>query len=78
MSEYEVYKGLNDRKVYVAVPAEIDPKEAIGIANKHLKLNKLCINVEAGYTRGNDLFLGYPDDNDKKATPVWVVSKKAR
>lgn len=75
--EYLVFQGIEDkRKVYVAVPADETPDEAIRIANDKFRLNKLCLKVEAGYIHGKDLFLGFCDI--KKSIPVWVVTKKAR
>ena len=75
---YDVYQGIEDkRRIYVALSAEVYPDDAIFIANQHFKVNKLCLQIEAGYTKGKDLYIGYPS-KDEKAKPVWVVSKKAR
>ena len=74
---YDVYQGIEDkRKIYVAVSADIYPDEALKIANQHFKLNKLCLQIEAGYTKGKDLYIGYP--KDKRTKPVWVITKKGR
>lgn len=73
--DYTVYQGIeNKRKSYVAVSAEVKPDEAIKIANRHYKLNGLCLKAEAGYVIGDDLYAGYPDS--KKATPVWIITRK--
>ena len=74
---YSIYQGIEDkRKIYVAVSAEIYSDDAIKIANQHFKLNKLCLDIEAGYTIKNDLYIGY--SNNMKSRPVWVVTKKVR
>ena len=76
MKDYKVYQGIEDkRKIYVAVSADIYPDEALKIANQHFKLNKLCLQIEAGYVKNKDLFIGYPNKNEK-AKPMWVVTKK--
>ena len=76
--QYQVYQGIEDkRKIYVAVSADVHPDDAIKIANQHFKLKKLCLQIEAGYTKGKDLYIGYLSKNEK-ARPVWVVLKKAR
>lgn len=75
--KYQVYQGIeNKRKVFVAVSAEIDPDEAIRIANDKFRLNKLCLNIEPGYTLGKYLFFGYPAGEHKNGKPIWVVTKK--
>lgn len=77
MNDYKVYQGIEDkRKIYVTVSAEIYPDEALRIANQHFKLNKLCLQIEAGYVIGKDLYIGYPDG--RRSKPVWVVTKKGR
>lgn len=71
--QYAVYEGIeNKKKIYVTVSADVYPDDAIRIANQHFKLNKLCLQIEAGYTKGKDLYIGYSDD--KRTKPVWVVS----
>lgn len=73
-TSYSVYQGIDNHKIYVVVSATVNPDDALVIANKHFKLNKLCLWIEAGYTIGKDLYLGYPDG--KKGKPVWVVTKR--
>ena len=74
--DYKVYQGIeNPRKAYVAVSAEIEPCiHATRLANKHFKTNLYSLRVEAGYVIGNNLYIGYSDD--KKAEPVWVITRK--
>ena len=75
--EYAIYQGIeNKQKIYVVVSADIYPDDAIVIANQHFKLNKLCLQIEAGYTKGTKLYLGYPEE--KRTKPVWVITKKGR
>ena len=75
--QYAVYEGIeNKRKIYITVSADVYPDDAIVIANQHFKLNKLCLQIEAGYVKGKNLYLGYPEE--KRTNPVWVVTKKGR
>lgn len=78
MRECKVYQCIeNKKKIYIiTVSADVYPDDAIRIANQYFKLNKLCLQIEAGYTKGKDLYIGYPED--KRTKPVWVITKKGR
>lgn len=75
MREYKVYQGIeNKRRTYLAISAVVMPDEALEIANKYYKVHRGGLNIEAGYTIGKDLYIGYSDS--KRSIPVWVITRK--
>lgn len=83
MNEYELYKAISGRKIYLTVEMDISVTEAdaIRIADKYFKAGKNNLICEKGRVIGGDLYLekssgNYPITMGVLNYEVWVITRK--